>query len=69
MKEAEIKANKESNPQFQQHLKEVKEVADKLEGKESIIQNITIQNSTKLAERTDYINQAQTINIYQSEHG
>lgn len=68
MKEAEVEANKKSNPQFQQHLQEVREAADKLEGKESIVQNITIQNLTKLADLTDYINQAETINIHHN-HG
>lgn len=62
MKEAEVEANKESNPQFQQYLKEVREAADKLEGKEPIVQNITIQNSTKLANTINNLNQAQTIN-------
>lgn len=74
MKEAEVEANKESNPQFQQQLQEVREAADKLRGKEPII-----QNSTKLTEGTDNINQAKTIYqtnyqakkiiIHQSEHG
>jgi hypothetical protein len=61
IQEVETQAKNESNPEFQQKLQAIKEEAGKLNN-----QQLFIQNLTKLAEKINNLNQAQSITIHQN---
>jgi LPS O-antigen subunit length determinant protein (WzzB/FepE family) len=66
IQEVEAEANKESNAEFQQKLQqklqEIQEETNQLNN-----QQLVIQNLTKLAEKINNLNQAQSITIYQTK--